>query len=149
MEWLQQLCATTLSTPSLGELSKRCVADGVETVGDLLAATLSESDLAALGLTDYVGAPQTKHASFRAVGGGDGGGSHYRYSSSDGAKPSSPLPEATVVAGRLCAVGMGIGVGIGVGMAVGGLVGLKLIRLSGLKMKDTLGFWRGFKRQQA
>eukprot|EP01044_Picomonas_judraskeda_P028537 COSAG03_NODE_9519_length_713_cov_1.423453_1_plen_40_part_10 len=38
----------------MNELAERCVTEGWETVGEVLAAVLPEPDLASLGLINYV-----------------------------------------------------------------------------------------------
>ena len=63
-QWIRQLCCTTLPVSSMNELAERCVTEGWETVGEVLAAVLPEPDLASLGLINYVAV----HRSERAVG---------------------------------------------------------------------------------
>eukprot|EP01043_Picozoa_sp_COSAG02_P050854 COSAG02_NODE_5279_length_4477_cov_2.530151_3_plen_156_part_00 len=148
-QWVRQLCDTTVPASSMSTLADRCVAEGVcvDTVGELLTATISEADIKALGLADYVVASRSKRADDRTddcegrlaavvpdatAGGGDG----------QGRATSADTRAAVEAAGRLCVVGMGLGIGIGVGLALGSLVALKLFRSSGVKGKDALGLLR-------
>ncbi len=148
-QWVRQLCDTTVSASSMSTLADRCVADGVcvDTVGELLTAAISEADIKALGLAEYVVTSRGKRADDRTdeckgrldavapdatAGGGDG---QVRANSAN-------TRAAVEAAGRLCVVGMGLGIGIGVGLALGSLVVLKLFRSSGVKGKDALGLLR-------
>ena len=154
-QWIRQLCGTTLPVSSTNELAERCVTEGWETVGEVLAAVLPEPDLASLGLINYVAV----HRSERAVGRtGDNEGRRATAGSDSGAgccggkdgatsaDPDAAAPAAAASAGRLCVVGMGLGVGIGIGLAFGSLIALKLFRVSGVKGKDAIGLVRGYKR---
>jgi hypothetical protein len=154
-QWIRQLCGTTLPVSSMNELAERCVTEGWETVGEVLAAVLPEPDLASLGLINYVAV----HRSERAVGcTGDNEGRRATAGSDSGAgccggkdaatsaDPDAAAPAAVASAGRLCVVGMGLGVGIGIGLAFGSLIALKLFRVSGVKGKDAIGLVRGYKR---
>jgi hypothetical protein len=148
-QWVRQLCATTVPASSMSTLADRCVGEGVYTVGQLLAAALSEADLKALGLADYAVTSHGKCATGRTDGGKGRLAAVAPDSNADGGdgegEATSAAPQAAAaaaVAGRLCAVGMGLGIGIGVGLAMGSLVALKIVRASGVKGKDALGLMR-------
>ena len=123
--------------------------EGFDTVGELLAAALSQADLKALGLEDYVVTPHGKHAAART----DDGEGRLAAATPDSAADDgdgeggttladSQAAATAAVAGRLCVVGMGLGIGIGMGLALGSLVALKLFRASGVKGKDALSLMR-------